>query len=1098
MHNLRTFFVLGLCLVLSACFGDDRDSDAAVAQLAISGQVNLSNGTAANGAVLRIYAPDDSLLATTEAGANGRYNITVNAVDRYRIVAYLTQTGLPNATGAVFVLNDGSTQLQASVLTLPDLTQTVTVLKNGTAISPSGDVTISGFPDTVEQVFAQPYDPDLSSDLFPGDFIDEDDDVLNSAGFIWLSALDEDGNPVTEFNPAVTVRFRIPQAQLGDLLDLVPGNGTIDIPMYSFDESKGEWVRETAADGSPLGKLVDASGADISESDSASVIAGTFAGEVFVEFAASHFSWWNVDYAIYEDIFSKLADGKEISDAAGYPVIEHLPKLNSAIWLGDWVDAETSANFDDQDLYDDGLLRCDRSRIEVRANNLSESANDQIYVNVLLDDNMNSSFEASEWLIQNELYEVEYRYGLSKWLPVSYSGDKMLRIVVTEDPVTDATLAQSFTLGETEDYYDCPDFQLYTNAVGGYSSTRRLTESSTGLNCGNDSERCEVLLVEDQTYTVVASASNLPADSVQWVGNVTCADDSPDNSCRFTTTSETPRNIRLSARFPESGRLYVRVNKGSGLIFTDDSTVNCSSESGGPDRCVIDTQIGEQYVLKTEADSDFEFFDWRISSGPDCNEGLSSSVCTLDIIELFQSVRVRFDRKPQLILNPQLGGVINFGANVCDGSTDGDSGCVYPVSRGDSVSLQASANPGKVFRGWGGLCENESSDTCQVTIATDSTVSAFFDDSFVLSGAVTGLGGVSSSPAGINCREDSTSDCSEAYADRTVVTLQALADDGNVFTGWGGDCAGETGDECVLLMDAVHSFSAQFSTLYPLTVTVNGAGGSVGSDPFGIDDCVEEQNGQARCDEDFTDGTQVTLNATTFAGFEFDGWGGACATETGTSCTVTMDQAQSVTAGFSATQQMFSFNLSIDGQQGSVQSVGQEQPPKVSCSSADSPCNYSFAASDGFTLQGSADNPELHQVRWSGDVCNDLEDGQSCFVPMSNNTSVTATFVEIPDGFLLTVEVTNGGYIFAEDENLNRKIDCSPANSVNDCSAIFAPNEQVTLQVGQFSTGDPEFDFWLGDCVTQEDMPTCTLTMDSEKSVTARFVEGSGDQGGNF
>lgn len=1096
MRHLQSAFLIGLCLLLSACFGDDRDSDASLPQLAISGEVRLENGAAGNGAVLRIYGPNDALLATTEASANGSYNITVNAVERYRIVAYLTQTGLPNATGAVFVLNDGSTQLQAATLTLPDLTQSVLQLNSGTATSSDGDVTITGFPDAVEQVFARPYDPDLSTDLFPGDFIDEDNDVLNSAGFIWLSALDANGDPITEFNPPVTVRFKIPQAQWKDLIDLVPGNSKIDIPMYSFDEAKGEWVRETAADGSPLGKLVDAGGADISESQSASIIEGNFPGDVFVEFAASHFSWWNVDYAIYEDIFRRLANGKELSDAAGYPVIEHLSRLDSAIWLGDWVDAELSPNFDDKDLYDDGLLRCENTRIEVRANNLSEAANGTIYVNVLLDDNMNSSFEPAEWLIQNEPYAVEYRYGLSKWLPVSYSGDKLLRLIVTEAPVADATVAQTFVLGETEDYVECPNFSLGTNMLGGYSTTRRLTESTTGLDCSSSVERCNVLLNEAQTYTIAATASNLPAGSVQWVGNVSCDAASPDNSCRFTTTAETPRNIRLSARFPASGRFYVRVNKGTGRIFTDDLSINCSSERDGPDICSTDTQVGDRIVLNAEADSDFEFFDWRSFDVISCNEGPTSPVCTVDITEDYHSLRARFDRKPGLTLNPQLGGVINFGENVCDGSTDGDTGCRYPVSRGASVTLEAVANPGRVFQGWGGDCENETSSTCQLTIAADSNVTAFFDNSFELSGSVTGLGTVTSTPAGIACQQASASDCSEAYADGSSVSLQAVAAEGNVFTGWGGACAGVSGDQCSLFMNEVKSFTAQFSTLYLLDVDVSGAGGSVSSDPFGIDDCVEERNGQPRCDENYADGTQVTLTASAFPGFEFDGWGGACAAEVDMTCTVTMNQAQSVTASFSATQQTFSFNLSITGQQGSVVSLGQEQPPRVNCASADSPCNYQFAANDGFTLQGTAADPELYQVRWSGDVCGELADGRDCFVPMSDNTSVTATFVEVPDGILLTVQVTNGGYVF--DQGLNRRIDCSPSNGINDCSAIFQPNEQVTLEVGPFSTDDPEFDFWDGDCVTAETSPTCTLTMDAEKSVTARFRQRSGDQAQEF
>jgi hypothetical protein len=90
---------------------------------------------------------------------------------------------------------------------------------------------------------------------------------------------------------------------------------------------------------------------------------------------------------------------------------------------------------------------------------------------------------------------------------------------------------------------------------------------------------------------------------------------------------------------------------------------------------------------------------------------------------------------------------------------------------------------------------------------------------------------------------------------------------------------------------APHTISASFEEdAYALTVTKDGTGtGTVASSPAGI-------NCGATCSGNFNAGASVTLNATPGTGSTFSGWSGSC-TGTGT-CTVTMDQARSVTASF--------------------------------------------------------------------------------------------------------------------------------------------------------------------------------------------------------
>ena len=79
--------------------------------------------------------------------------------------------------------------------------------------------------------------------------------------------------------------------------------------------------------------------------------------------------------------------------------------------------------------------------------------------------------------------------------------------------------------------------------------------------------------------------------------------------------------------------------------------------------------------------------------------------------------------------------------------------------------------------------------------------------------------------------------------------------------------------------------------LYTLTVAKTGTG-TVASSPSGID-CG------TTCTASFRGGTSLALSAAPASGFTFTGWSGAC-TGTSATCNVTMSQARSVTATFTA------------------------------------------------------------------------------------------------------------------------------------------------------------------------------------------------------
>ena len=91
-------------------------------------------------------------------------------------------------------------------------------------------------------------------------------------------------------------------------------------------------------------------------------------------------------------------------------------------------------------------------------------------------------------------------------------------------------------------------------------------------------------------------------------------------------------------------------------------------------------------------------------------------------------------------------------------------------------------------------------------------------------------------------------------------------------------------------MTAARSVTATFNAVpvnYTLSVSKSGSGTVSGT---GIS-CG------TTCSASYASGTNVTLTATPAAGYTFGGWGGACA---GSTCTVSMTKAQSVSATFNA------------------------------------------------------------------------------------------------------------------------------------------------------------------------------------------------------
>ncbi|MEI7497975.1 MAG: InlB B-repeat-containing protein [Candidatus Falkowbacteria bacterium] len=140
-----------------------------------------------------------------------------------------------------------------------------------------------------------------------------------------------------------------------------------------------------------------------------------------------------------------------------------------------------------------------------------------------------------------------------------------------------------------------------------------------------------------------------------------------------------------------------------------------------------------------------------------------------------------------------------------------------------------------------------------------------------------------------------------------LVTLIPMANPGYYFAGWGGDCAsanvgtcGNNQDKvCVVQMNSVKNVISYFNPIVPVStttiLTINNslpAAGSIymrnikGTSILSSGSFAQQY------------GDVVTLTASTYTGFAFQGWSGDCALTSSTVCQVTMAGNKTVKANF--------------------------------------------------------------------------------------------------------------------------------------------------------------------------------------------------------
>ena len=211
----------------------------------------------------------------------------------------------------------------------------------------------------------------------------------------------------------------------------------------------------------------------------------------------------------------------------------------------------------------------------------------------------------------------------------------------------------------------------------------------------------------------------------------------------------------------------------------------------------------------------------------------------------------------------------------------------------------ATPDPGSEFIGWSGQCAGTGPCSTFGEMPPNVYLTAQFERTgqpLTVTGAGTGTGTVTQTNGDIACNISAgvaTGTCSGAFADGTIVRLEAVAASGSQFIGWEGACTGT--NTCAVTMSEARAVTARFQVAEKWTVSlasaVNYGRGTVVSNPAGIDCTFTGGSDRVGvCFADFPAGSSVVLTATPKDGSTFSSFN-SCPSASGVTCTLEMTRS---------------------------------------------------------------------------------------------------------------------------------------------------------------------------------------------------------------
>ncbi len=295
--------------------------------------------------------------------------------------------------------------------------------------------------------------------------------------------------------------------------------------------------------------------------------------------------------------------------------------------------------------------------------------------------------------------------------------------------------------------------------------------------------------------------------------------------------------------------------------------------------------------------------------------------------------------------------------------------------------------------------------------------------------------------------------CDAEYEEGTELSLVAEPDPGSEFIEFYGDCGPL---ECELTMDEEHSVTATFEAeeeFFPLTVETAGTGS-------GTVEC-EVEAGPEPCEEEYLEGTELSLVADADPGSEFVEWIGDCDPE---DCELTMDEEHSVTALFELEPEEFELEINFDGSgTGEVECEAQEGPEE---------CQETYLEGTELTLIPVPD-PGSEFAGFSGGDCKP----SVCELVMDQDEAVTVTFEEVGGERELDINIVGEGEVECEVDGGSAE-PCEPEYEAGTELNLVATPE-TGFEFTGYSAGTGSANGCTG--------LTCEFTLNADSSVTATF-----------
>jgi len=370
-----------------------------------------------------------------------------------------------------------------------------------------------------------------------------------------------------------------------------------------------------------------------------------------------------------------------------------------------------------------------------------------------------------------------------------------------------------------------------------------------------------------------------------------------------------------------------------------------------------------------------------------------------------------------------------------------EAGSVSPssaeVDNGDEIEISASPNANWMFDSWQGDHEGNTNPVV-ITVNSDKNITArFIERDYPLTVNVEGEGAVSE-----RIIQPKTTD----YPHGTMVELTANPSTGWIFSHWMGDAETE-GNPVEIVVDEAKEVTAVFVPReFDLEIIIEGEGTV-------SEQVVDEEN------------QTIQITASPADGWRFVEWLGDV-TGTDNPIQIVMNEPKEVTAVF---ERDF-FDLTVQIEEG-----GSVSDSLVSGTESDGEYEYESVVEltaipdEGWSF-----------IEWEGDL--DGSDNPQT-ITMDSDKSVTAVFEEdevVVELFTLTISTGGSG-----------------SGSVSPESGEY--EEGATVELTATADEGSIFSHWEGEELDGSEDPEETITMDSDKSVTAIFEpeDDNGDDNGD-